>query len=104
VQELNEAVKASVTATGDVDLDAESTIADIPMTVSEDSTINLTSVSTQADIPLSVDGTFSVTTNSDYNALLNKPSIESVTLSGDKSFEDLGLSSITNSQILQALS
>jgi len=39
-----------------------------------------------------------VVTN-DYEVLKNKPQINDVTLSGNKSFEDLGLESITNSEL-----
>ena len=35
----------------------------------------------------------------DYSDLENKPSIEMVTLDGNKSFEDLGLSALTNQEI-----
>lgn len=35
----------------------------------------------------------------DYNSLRNKPQIEGVTLQGNKSFEDLTLSALTNSEI-----
>ena len=35
----------------------------------------------------------------DYEILENKPQIESVELVGDKSFEDLGLNGISNSEI-----
>ena len=66
---------------------------DIGMSVSGPETVRMTIAS----------GT-SITTNSDYEALLNKPQIESVTLEGNKSFDDLGLSSLTNSEILAALS
>ena len=34
-----------------------------------------------------------------YDSLTNKPSIEDVTLSGDKTFSDLGLESLTNTEI-----
>lgn len=44
-----------------------------------------------------------VSTTSDYNALQNKPQIESVALIGDKSFSDLGLSNITNMRLEQLL-
>lgn len=37
----------------------------------------------------------------DYGELTGKPSIEGVTLQGDKSFEDLGLVELTNAQILE---
>jgi hypothetical protein len=37
------------------------------------------------------------TTN--YNALSNKPKVNGVTLSGDKSLEDLGIQIISNSEI-----
>ena len=36
---------------------------------------------------------------SDYNALTNKPSIEGVTLTGDKSFPQLNLDILTNTEI-----
>ena len=39
----------------------------------------------------------------DYNKLINKPQINSVELVNNKSFEDLGLISLTNSEILQIL-
>lgn len=51
-------------------------------------------------------GTFRVTfgevnemVEKDYEKLINRPKIESVELIGDKSFEQLGLLSITNSEI-----
>lgn len=37
---------------------------------------------------------------SDYEDLTNKPSIENVTLVGDKSFEDLGFYEASNQDIL----
>lgn len=40
---------------------------------------------------------------SDYNLLNNKPLINSVTLQGDKSFEDLGLESISNIELEEIL-
>lgn len=39
----------------------------------------------------------------DYNKLINKPQINSVELVNNKSFEDLGLISLTNFEILQIL-
>lgn len=44
-----------------------------------------------------------VTNTSDYQLLKNKPQIESVELIGNKSFNDLGLSNISNMQIEQIL-
>ena len=35
----------------------------------------------------------------DYNELRNRPSIESVTLEGDKTFGALGLNALTNNEI-----
>ena len=35
----------------------------------------------------------------DYNDLINKPQIEGVTLTGDKSFPDLDLDTLTNTEI-----
>ena len=40
----------------------------------------------------------------DYEQLKNKPSIESVTLIGNKDFEDLGLSNISAEDLLEILS
>ncbi len=37
--------------------------------------------------------------SSDYEDLSNKPSIESVTLQGNKTFSDLGLEALTNEEI-----
>ena len=37
--------------------------------------------------------------SSDYEDLSNKPSIESVTLMGNKTFSDLGLTPLTNEEI-----
>ena len=40
----------------------------------------------------------------DYDDLLNKPRIEGVELEGDKSFDDLNLNKIPNSEIEELLS
>lgn len=48
-------------------------------------------------IPSSIEGT------NDYERLINKPSIESVTLIGNKNFEDLGLSALTAEDLLEIL-
>ena len=42
-------------------------------------------------------------TENDYNLLNNKPSIETVELIGDKSFEELGMMALTNMEIEQLL-
>ena len=39
----------------------------------------------------------------DYEELNNKPKIESVVLSGNKTFDDLGMSSITIEELLEIL-
>lgn len=39
----------------------------------------------------------------DYNRLDNKPSIETVTLQGDKTFEELGMSKLTNQELRDLL-
>lgn len=44
-----------------------------------------------------------VTNTSDYNLLKNKPQIESVDLIGNKSFNDLGLTNISNMRIEQII-
>lgn len=48
-------------------------------------------------VPSSVNGV------SDYERLNNKPSIEDVTLIGNKTFEDLGLESIDNTELMDLL-
>lgn len=44
-----------------------------------------------------------VTNTSDYQLLKNKPQIESVELTGNKSFNDLGLTNISNMRIEQII-
>lgn len=44
-----------------------------------------------------VEGTY------DYSELINKPSIENVELDGNKTFSDLGLDSIDNSELMNLL-
>lgn len=44
-----------------------------------------------------------VTNTSNYDLLSNKPQIESVELSGNKTFNDLGLSKISNLKIEQII-
>lgn len=39
----------------------------------------------------------------DYEKLKNKPSINEVELSGDKSFEELGISPLSNLEIMQII-
>lgn len=48
-------------------------------------------------------GELSVGGIKDYNLMSNKPLINGVELIGDKSFQDLGLSSISGSEILDIL-
>lgn len=44
-------------------------------------------------------GTVTKVSTDDYNNLINKPSIEGVTLQGDKTFSQLGLDEITPQDI-----
>ena len=44
-------------------------------------------------------GSTTVVSVNDYNDLRNKPSIEGVTLEGDKTFEELNLQSLTNTEL-----
>lgn len=48
-------------------------------------------IEVEKEVPVIVEG--------DYEALHNKPKINTVTLVGDKSFEDLGLERITNAEL-----
>lgn len=45
----------------------------------------------EKEVPVPIEG--------DYEALHNKPKINTVTLIGDKSFEELGLERITNAEL-----
>lgn len=54
--------------------------------------------SNSGSVNISVDKGLAGGTN-DYNELINKPMINTVTLSGDKDFEDLGIEYMTNEQI-----
>lgn len=45
----------------------------------------------EKEVPVPIEG--------DYESLNNKPKINTVTLIGDKSFEDLGLERITNAEL-----
>ena len=53
----------------------------------------------EVEAKVSVDGG-----SKNYNDLLNKPRIEGVELEGDKSFDDLNLNKIPNSEIEELLS
>lgn len=58
----------------------------------------IVSVDDPVGITVSADGILGSGT-SNYGALTNKPSIETIELDGDKSFEELGLTSITSQEI-----
>jgi len=45
----------------------------------------------------------SLASNKDYEKLKNKPQIETVELVGNKSFEDLGLQPIENTELMELL-
>lgn len=48
-------------------------------------------------------GTITKVTESDYNKLKNRPSIESVTLEGNHKIEDLGVKPIESSDLIRIL-
>lgn len=52
---------------------------------------------------MTVPNTVYVDGTNDYEILINKPQIESVELVGNKTFSDLGLESITNSDLMDLL-
>lgn len=56
-------------------------------------------ISLLIDLPYSTDSSV----NKDYENLINKPSIESVTLVGNKNFPDLGLTALDADDILEIL-
>lgn len=63
-----------------------------------DQTFNL-GMSQDEELEVLLDSAVQITPVRDYEVLENKPQIEGVTLIGDKSFEDLNLNHITNSEI-----
>ena len=73
------------------------------ITVNAKLTDNRIDVGTELTRDISADAVIShpvsVKRLSDYNLLSNKPSIEGVELIGDKTYEELNLRSITNSDI-----
>lgn len=73
-------------------------IADIVLEVSEDNEIEL-EVNDQEELDLMVDDVVPIQAPSDYNPLYNKPSVNDEILQGNKTFEQLGLKSMTNLEI-----
>lgn len=70
----------------------------IPMRIANEGIVVPMSVgSNEQNVSIGVEGV--IVHSSDYNVLSNRPKIEDVTLEGDKSFEDLGLSSLTNTEL-----
>ena len=53
------------------------------------------------DIEIEIEGNETVKTEltNDYRKLINKPKIEGIELVGDRSFENLGMSTITNFEL-----
>lgn len=61
-------------------------------------------VSDVPNLPLDVQESINVIDGTtDYNELDNKPQINSVELIGNKSFEDLGMSALSNMEIFEIL-
>ena len=69
----------------------------IKLTVAENDAVTL-GLDSGDNAALNVGSTTVVSVN-DYNDLRNKPSIEGVTLEGDKTFEELNLQSLTNTEL-----
>lgn len=69
----------------------------IRLTVAENDAVTL-GLDSGDNAALNVGSTTVVSVN-DYNDLRNKPSIEGVTLEGDKTFEELNLQSLTNQEL-----
>lgn len=77
--------------------DLQKTIGDINHETQGDITTNLRKI--KGDI-VNINNTIEGMSNTvDYNLLENKPKIESHVLTGDQTFEDLGMSAISNSSI-----
>lgn len=69
----------------------------IKLTVAENDAVTL-GLDSGDNAALNVGSTTVVSVN-DYNDLRNKPRIEGVELIGDKSFEELNLQSLTNTEL-----
>ena len=69
----------------------------IKLTVAENDVVTL-GLDSGDNAALNVGSTTVVSVN-DYNDLRNKPSIEGVELVGDKSFEELNLQRLTNTEL-----
>lgn len=69
----------------------------IRLSIEQPSTSVLTVMPTEA-VNMSADEAIMVSVN-DYDELQNKPSIEGVELIGDKSFEELNLQRLTNTEL-----
>ena len=69
----------------------------IKLTIAENDAVTL-GLDSGDNAALNVGSTTVVTVN-DYNDLRNKPSIEGVELIGDKSFEELNLQRLTNTEL-----
>lgn len=65
--------------------------------------VNMTPIQNGSKVDVSLDSKIIVRHENDYEQLKNKPQIESVTLSGNKTFEDLGLSAISNTDLMDLL-
>lgn len=74
-------------------------------TVTVDAQLNTNQISASASVSGNISAQaelinrMDVNTVSDYDLLTDKPQINSVTLQGDKSFEDLGLEGISNMEL-----
>lgn len=69
----------------------------IKLTVAEPDTVTL-GLDLSDNAMLNVESTTVVSVD-DYNKLYNKPSIEGIELVGDKSFEELNLQTLTNTEL-----
>lgn len=74
---------------------------EMPLNVAENN-VGL-SVNAVPNVELQVAESLTSGGTTNYNALNNKPQINSVQLIGNKSFDDLGMSALTNMDILNIL-
>ena len=72
-------------------------------TISRQSTLTGSVSNRSSSLTGSVSNRGIVNGTKDYEELINKPSIETVTLIGDKSFEELGLSPLDGDDLLNIL-
>lgn len=109
--EYNPIVPIGLVGTGNVSIGLKSNgniFAETPITkpvtmqISSDTTSMEAGVNNSGIIDIGLEGGGAHVSN-DYNALINKPKLNGVTLVDDKSFDDIALKTISTSELLRIL-